>query len=62
MANRKDDDAALSFVMYVLLGLLLMPIVGAFLIGSKNPEKRIWGWILLIAGVGILVILGIGSA
>ena len=60
--RNKDDDAALGCIVYALLGLVLMPVVGLFLVCSKNPEKKTWGWILLIVGLLLLAVLGIGSA
>lgn len=62
MARRRDDDAAIGCIVYAVLGLILMPIVGLFLVCSKDPEKKTWGWILLIVGIILLAILGIGRA
>ena len=63
MAKRnRDDDAALGCVVYAILGIVLMPIIGLVLVCSKDPEKKTWGWILLIIGLVLLVILSIGSA
>ena len=60
--RRSDDDAALGCVVYAILGIVLMPVIGLFLVCSKDPEKKTWGWILLIIGLVLLAILGIGSA
>ena len=60
--RKRDDDTAMGCIVYAVLGLLLMPIVGLFLVCSKDPEKKTWGWILLIIGLVLLAILGIGSA
>ena len=54
--RRKKDDSTLGCVIYAILALIAMPIVGVFLIGSKEPTKNIWGWVLLIVG---LIIWGI---
>ena len=63
MAGRKrDDDAALGCIVHAVWGLILMPVIGLFLVCSKDPEKKTWGCILLIIGLALLVILGIGSA
>ena len=60
--RNRDDDAALGWVVYAILGIVLMPVIGLFLVCSKDPEKKTWGWILLIIGLVLLAILGIGSA
>ena len=60
--RNRDDDAALGCVVYAILGIVLMPIIGLVLVCSKDPEKKTWGWILLIIGLVLLVILSIGSA
>ena len=63
MAKRKrDDEAAMGCAVYAVLGLILMPIVGLFLVCSKDPEKKTWGWILLVVGIVLWIVFGIGSA
>ena len=62
MARRRDDDAAMGCIVYAVLGLILMPLIGLFLVCSKDPEKKTWGWILLIVGIILLAILGNGRA
>ena len=59
--RKKDDDAAMGCIVYGLLGLILMPIVGLFLAFSKDPEKRIWGWVLFAVGAALWLIIGIGG-
>lgn len=60
--RKNEDEAALGCVVYALLGLLFMPIVGLFLACGKDPEKRTLGWILLVVGIVLWIVLGIGSA
>ena len=62
MARRRDDDAAMGCIMFAVLGLMLMPVIGLFLVCSKDPEKKTWGWILLIVGIVLLAVLGIGQS
>lgn len=63
MAKRKrDDDAAMGCIIFAVWGLILMPIVGLILVCCKDPEKKTWGWILLIVGIVLLAILGIGRS
>ncbi len=60
--KRKDDDAALGCVVYAIIGMLLMPVAGLLLVCSKNPEKKTWGWILLVVGVVLWIAASVGSA
>ena len=60
--RRRDDDTAMGCVVYAILGLILMPLVGLFWVCSKDPEKKTWGWILLILGIILWIVFGIGSA
>lgn len=60
--RRSDDDAALGCVVYAILGMIFMPIAGLYLLGTKDPEKRTLGLILLIVGIILWIIVGIGSA
>lgn len=63
MAKRKrGDDAVVGCLVYAVLGLILMPVVGLFLVCSNDPEKKTWGWILLIVGIALWIFFGIGSA
>ena len=60
MAKRKkDDDTAMGCVVYAVLGLILMPVVGLFLVCSKDPEKKFWGCVLMVVGIAFLAIMGI---
>ena len=60
--TNKNDEPALGCVVYALIGLLFMPIVGLFLACGKDPEKRMLGWILLVDGIILWIVLGIGNA
>lgn len=60
MGRRNNDDGMLECIAYILLGLFFMPFIGLFLIGGKDPDRRILGWILLIAGIILWIILGLG--
>ena len=62
MSRRKrNDDAATGCIVYAILALILMPLVGLYLVFSKDPEKRTWGWVLLVVGVILWTVFG-GSA
>jgi len=60
--RRKDDDAVIGCLAYVLLAIFFMPIVGLVMLCGKDPEKKTWGWILLIAGIILWLIIGLGGA
>ena len=56
--NPKNDDATWGCIVNVIVGLILMPVVGLYLIASKDPEKKFWGWVLLAVGIVFLIIIG----
>ena len=60
--RRNSNDPTLNFVVYVLLGLFLMPIVGLVFACGKDPSKKTLGCVLLTVGVILWIIIGIGSA
>lgn len=57
-----DDNAALGCVVYVLLAIFFMPIVGLVLAFGKNHEKRPLGWVLLIVGIILWVVLAVAGS
>lgn len=60
MAKRnKNDDAIIGYIAFAILCLILMPFVGVALILSKDPEKKSWGWVMLIVGLVLLLVLGL---
>ena len=63
MAKRnKDDDAIIGCLAFATMGLITMPFAGIKMILSKDPEKKLWGWLLLILGVILIVALGIAGS
>ena len=60
--RRSNDDAAMGCVVTAMLILIFMPIAGLVMICNKDPEKQTWGWILLVVGAILWLIVGIGSA
>lgn len=50
MSKKDDTGGMIGCLALVLMVLFCMPIVGAFMAFSKDPEKRIIGIILLIVG------------
>ena len=51
------DELAMSF----LVLLLMLPIFGVALIGSKDPTKKTIGTVLLVVGLVIWVAMGCGG-
>lgn len=49
------DELAMSF----LVLLLMLPIYGLFLIGSKDPTKKTIGTVLLVVGVIIWLAMSV---
>ena len=60
-SRRKDDDAALGCVVYLLLIIFFMPIVGLVLVCSKDSQKKPLGWVLLIVGLVLWIAIGAGG-
>ena len=56
--NSKNDDTTWGCIVHAIICLLLMPVVGLYLIASKDPEKKFWGWVLLAVGIVFLIIIG----
>lgn len=60
--RKRDEDAALGCIVFAVLCLLFMPVVGLFLLSRKDPEKKTWGLILLIAGIILWIIVLVGRS
>ena len=54
MARRcsKRNDAE-DLVMNFIVLLLVLPFIGAYFLGKKEPEKKMLGGVLLITGIVI---------
>ena len=55
--RRSDDDAAIGCVVYALLAIFFMSIVGLVLVCGKDPEKKTLGWVLLVVGIILWIIV-----
>ena len=56
--NRKKsagDELAMSFIVF----LLMLPIYGLLLMGSKDPSKKMLGTVLLVVGVVIWLAMSV---
>ena len=55
--RRSDDDAAMGCIVYALLAIFFMPIVGLVLVCGKDPEKKTLGWVLLVVGIILWIVV-----
>ena len=53
----KGTDDALMLVVWILLIMFLMPVVGLYFLLRKDPSKRGLGWVLLIVGIILWVVV-----
>ena len=60
-SHRNDNDPAMGCIVYLLLTIFFMPIVGLVLVCSKDPQKKPWGWLLLIGGLILWIAIGAGG-
>lgn len=60
--RHSNDDAAMGCIVYLLLVLFFMPLVGLYLVCGKDPEKKTLGWVLLIIGIILWIVVGVMSA
>ena len=60
--KRSDDEAALGCIVYLLLIVFFMPIVGLFLVCGKDSDKKALGWVLLVIGIILWIIVGTTGA
>lgn len=52
-----DDYTGLGCLAIIILGIILMPIAGLVMVLSEDPNKRTLGWILLIGGIILWIIM-----
>ena len=55
--RRFDDDTAMGCIVYALLAIFFMPIVGLVLVCGNYPEKKTLGWVLLVVGIILWIII-----
>ena len=53
--NSSGDELAMGLIVF----LLMMPIFGALLIGSKDPTKKTIGTVLLVVGLVIWLAMSV---
>lgn len=59
--GHSKDDGSTGRLAFALLVLFVMPVVGLIMVCSKDPEKKTLGWILLVVGTILWIIIGVGS-
>ena len=59
--HRKDDDAAMSLVLILLLVIFALPLVGLYFLLQNDPSKRGLGIALLVIGIILWIIVGVGA-
>ncbi len=62
MARRcsKKNDAE-DLVMNFIVFLLMLPLIGLFLVGSKDPTKKTIGTVLLVVGLVVWLMMSCGG-
>ena len=59
MRKHKEKDSSYSPIgclLFTTLVVLLTPLAGIFLITKNDPDKKMWGWFLLVAGLILWII------
>ena len=59
--GHSKDDGSTGRLAFALLVLFVMPVVGLIMVCSKDPETKTLGWILLVVGTILWIIIGVGS-
>lgn len=53
----RGSDDALSLVVWLLIIIVAMPVTGLYFLLRKDPSKRWLGWVLLIGGIILWIIV-----
>lgn len=61
MARRVKQSAGEELAVNFIVLLLMLPIIGLFMIGSKDPTKKTVGGVLLVVGLVVWIAMGAGS-
>ena len=61
MARRVKQSAGKELAVNFIVLLLMLPIIGLFMIGSKDPTKKTVGGVLLVVGLVVWIAMGAGS-
>ena len=58
MARRCKKSAGEEVAVNFIILILLLPVIGAFMLGSDDPNKKTFGGVLLVIGLIIWIAMG----
>ena len=58
MARRSKQSAGEELAVNFIVMLLILPIIGLFMVGSKDPTKKTIGGVLMVVGLIIWLAMG----
>ena len=61
VARRSKQSAGEELAVNFIVMLLMLPIIGLFMVGSKDPTKKAIGGVLMVIGLIIWLAMGCGS-
>lgn len=59
MARRSKQSSGEELAVNFIVLLLMLPIIGMFMVGSKDPTKKTIGGVLMVIGLVIWVAMGV---
>ena len=59
MARRSKQSSGEELAVNFIVLLLMLPIIGLFMVGSKDPTKKTIGGVLMVIGLVIWVAMGV---
>lgn len=57
MRRKNETESGLGCVAAMILGVLFMPIVGLVFVCGKDPGRKTLGWVLLVGGIILWLLL-----
>ena len=61
MARRSKQSSGEELAVNFIVLLLMLPIIGLFMVGSKDPTKKTVGGVLMVIGLVIWLVMSCGS-
>lgn len=59
--RRSDEDATLGCLGYLILIVFLMPLAGIYLLCKPDPNTKLGGAVLLVAGLILWIFIALNS-